>query len=88
MCLISSLNWSSTVSSVGIVQWDFTRRDHPGNLGMVSGSGLVKICTQRIKVWCLSLPHEEHWDILLLNYFIKILMVSHINPMFVVLGCC
>ena len=23
------------------VQWDFTRRDHPGNLGRVSGSGPV-----------------------------------------------
>ena len=26
-----------------VVQWDFTRRDHPGNLGRVSGSGLVNI---------------------------------------------
>ena len=27
--------------SLRFVQWDFTRRDHPGNLGRVSGSGLV-----------------------------------------------
>ena len=27
--------------SLGIVQWNSTRRDHPGNLGGVSGSGLV-----------------------------------------------
>ena len=27
--------------SLEIVQWDSTRRDHPGNLGGVSGSGLV-----------------------------------------------
>ena len=27
--------------SLGIVQWDFTRQDHPGNLGRVSGSGLI-----------------------------------------------
>ena len=41
MCLLPSLEWSSTVSSLGIVQWDFTRRDHPGNPGRVSGSGPV-----------------------------------------------
>ena len=28
--------------SLWFVQWDFTRRDHPGNPGGVSGSGLVK----------------------------------------------
>ena len=28
--------------SLGIVQWNSTRRDHPGNLGGVSGSGPVK----------------------------------------------
>ena len=27
--------------SLWIVQWDFTRRDHPGNPGRVSGSGPV-----------------------------------------------
>ena len=27
--------------SLGIVQWDFTRRDHPGKPGGVSGSGPV-----------------------------------------------
>ena len=27
--------------SIGIVQWNFTRRDHPGNPGGVSGSGPV-----------------------------------------------
>ena len=27
--------------SLWFVQWDFTRRDHPGNIGRVSGSGLV-----------------------------------------------
>ena len=29
--------------SLGIVQWNSTRRDHPGNPGGVSGSGLVII---------------------------------------------
>ena len=33
--------WGSTGYSLRIVQWDFTRRDHPGNPGRVSGSGLV-----------------------------------------------
>ena len=42
MCLLPSLKRSSIVSSLGIVQWDFTRRDHPGNPGRVSGSGPVK----------------------------------------------
>ena len=36
-----SLKWSFTVSSLGIVQWDFTKRDHPGNPGRVSGPGPV-----------------------------------------------
>ena len=41
MCLLPSLKWSSTVSFLGIVQWNFTRRDHPGDPGRVSGSGPV-----------------------------------------------
>ena len=41
MCLLPSLKWSSTVSSLGIVQWNFTRRDHPGDPWRVSGSGPV-----------------------------------------------
>ena len=28
--------------SLWFVQWDFTRQDHPGNPGGVSGSGLVR----------------------------------------------
>ena len=30
--------------SLGIVQWDSTRRDHPGYLGRVSGKGPVTFC--------------------------------------------
>ena len=41
MCLLPSLKWSSTVSSLGIVQWDFTRQDHPGNPERVFGSSPV-----------------------------------------------
>ena len=45
MCLLSSLKWGSIGYSLGIVQWDFTRQDHPGNPGRVSGSGLVRFGT-------------------------------------------
>ena len=41
MCLLSFLKWGSIGYSLGIVQWDFTRREHPGNPGRVSGSGPV-----------------------------------------------
>ena len=43
MCLLSFLKLGSIGYSLGIVQWDFTRRDHPGNPGRVSGSGLVSL---------------------------------------------
>ena len=42
--LLSFLKWGSIGYSLGIVQWDFTRRDHPGNPRRVSGSGPVKPC--------------------------------------------
>ena len=32
--------------SLGIVQWNSTGRDHPGNLGGVSGSGLVSLVSE------------------------------------------
>ena len=41
MCLLSFLKWGSIGYSLGIVQWDFTRLDHPGNPGRVSESGPV-----------------------------------------------
>ena len=41
--LLLFLKWGSIGYSLGIVQWDFTRRDHPGNPGKVSGSGLVTV---------------------------------------------
>ena len=41
MCLLSFLKWGSIGYSLGIVQWDFTRQDHPGNPGKVSRSGPV-----------------------------------------------
>ena len=36
-----SFTWGPLVHSLGIVQWNFIRRDHPGNPGGVSGSGPV-----------------------------------------------
>ena len=36
-----SFRWGPFVHSLEIVQWDSTRRDHPGYPGRVSGSGLV-----------------------------------------------
>ena len=38
-----SFRWGPFVHSLGIVQWNSTRRDHSGNPGGVSGSGPV-IC--------------------------------------------
>ena len=62
MCLLPSLKWSSTVSSLGIVQWDFTRRDHPGNPGRVSGSGPVSFPTGFLpsKVLMRHILHNGH----------------------------
>ena len=40
MCLFF-LWWGPFVHSLGIVQWNSTRQEHPGNPGGVSGSGLV-----------------------------------------------
>ena len=41
-CVYSSFRWGPFVYSIGIVQWNFTRRDHPGNPGRVSESGSIK----------------------------------------------
>ena len=49
------LKWGSIGCSPGIVQWDFTRRDHPGNPGRVFGSGLV-IYGQ------VYIPEDEHLE--------------------------
>ena len=46
MCLLSFLKRGSIGYSLEIVQWDFTRRDHPGNPGRVSGSGSVSLVSK------------------------------------------
>ena len=46
--------------SLWFVQWDFTRRDHPGNLGRVSGSGLVSVGTEaEDKDRGQDIPHQQ-----------------------------
>ena len=40
--------------SLGIVQWNSTRRDHPGNPGGVSGSGLVMAWIELTVHWIVS----------------------------------
>ena len=42
----SFLKWGSIGYSLGIVQWDFTRRNNPGNPGRVSGSGPVSLVSK------------------------------------------
>ena len=38
--------WGPFVHSLGIVQWNSTSWDHPGNPGGVSGSGLVSLVSE------------------------------------------
>ena len=40
-CVDFSFRWGPFVHSLGIVQWNFTMRDHPENPGRVSESGSV-----------------------------------------------
>ena len=51
MCLLSFLKWGSIGYSLGIVQWDFTRWDHPGNPGRVSRSGPVSMVPVSYLLW-------------------------------------
>ena len=54
------LKWGSIGHSLWIIQWDFTRRDHLGNPGRVSGSGPVitsnscNVYYHHIAVLCFS----------------------------------
>ena len=45
---LSFLKYGSIGYSLGIVQWDFTRRDHLGNPGGVSRSGPVIVQLMRM----------------------------------------
>ena len=45
-CVYISFRWGPFVHSLGIVQWDFARRDHPGDPGGVSGSGPVSLVSE------------------------------------------
>ena len=46
MCYIP-FRWGPFVHSLGILKWNSTRRDHPGNPGGVSGSGPVSTSSGR-----------------------------------------
>ena len=46
-CVYFSFRWGPFAHSLGIVQWNSTRRDHPRNPGRVSGSGLVSLVSER-----------------------------------------
>ena len=41
--------------SLGVVQWNSTRRDHPGNPGRVSGSGPVNILFCKLFMYVMTL---------------------------------
>ena len=40
------LKWGSIGYPLRIVQWDFIRRDHPGDPGRLSGSGPVNLISE------------------------------------------
>ena len=46
-CVYTSFRWGPFMHSLGIVQWNSTRRDHSGNPGGVSGSGPVSLVSER-----------------------------------------
>ena len=50
-CIYFSFRWGPFVYSLGIVQWDSIRRDHPGYSGRVFGSGPVN---QWVLYWLLT----------------------------------
>ena len=56
-CVYFSFRWGPFVHSLGIVQWNSTRRDHPGNPGRVSGSGPVNKSAISTSM-CISLLYE------------------------------
>ena len=45
--------------SLGIVQWDSTRRDHPGYPGRVSGSGPVRFSI--LDFYCSYVMRDAEW---------------------------
>ena len=55
-CIYFSFRWGPFVHSLKIVQWDSTRRGHPGYPGWVSGSGLVNVNIVNVEyfhIWSL-----------------------------------
>ena len=56
-CVYFSFRWGPLVHSLGIIQWNSTRRDHPGNPGRVSGSGPVSLG------WCPKINSSRRYSV-------------------------
>ena len=73
--------WGSIGQSLGIVQWDFTRRDHPRNPGRVSGSGPVitsyscNVYYHHIAVLCFS--YHVIYHIYLISIYLSFSFMFH-----------
>ena len=64
--------------SIGIVQWNSTRRDHSGNPGGVSGSGPVILSLSSSMFFPIQNPQET--DLILASYaLINLLKWRHIE---------
>ena len=47
--------------SLGIVQWNFTRRDHPGNPGRVFRSGLITCPLKNVSQKASTSKSKKTW---------------------------
>ena len=61
-CIYFSFRWGPFMHSLEIVQWDSTRRDHPGYPGRVSGSGLVTAYPRPKSSLCHLARIKPPWD--------------------------
>ena len=71
-----SFRWGPFVHSLEIVQWDSTRRDHPGYPGRVSGSGLVSI----------DAPIQAYVNLLIQSINVRFIMLMEISLMHMVIS--
>ena len=71
MCLLSFLKWGSIGHSLGIVQWDFTRRDHRGILEGYPGRVLSLKAEQGIYATVEPFPSNSKKHILKFSKFLE-----------------
>ena len=78
-CVYFSFRWGPFVHSLGIVQWNFTRRDHLGNPGRVSGSGPggPKLKRFELKPKTLNTQHQNPSHQSLRGFFFFFASVLH-----------